>query len=110
MRRKAGLSVQSRLRFSKIQKLFDVQVFKETAMRSFCVATIVLALVGFVCPVYAQTGTSSIHGVVTDPQGRVVSGATVTLTSIATNAVRTMKTTDAGLFSFDLIIPGGYRI
>jgi len=79
-------------------------------MRFFRLVTYVLVLAVAVCPLFAQTGTSSIHGAVTDPQGRVVSGATVTLTNIATNAVRAAKTTDAGLFSFDLITPGDYRV
>jgi hypothetical protein len=59
---------------------------------------------------WSQTGTSTIRGTVTDPQGRVVSGASVTLTNSATNAIRTTKSTDAGDYVFDLIPPGTYRI
>ncbi|HEX6804412.1 MAG TPA: TonB-dependent receptor [Terriglobales bacterium] len=58
----------------------------------------------------AQTGTSTIRGTITDPNGRVVPGATVTLTNIATNAVRTTKSTDTGAYVFDLITPAKYRI
>jgi hypothetical protein len=40
----------------------------------------------------------------------VVSGATVKLTEVETNAVRTTKSTDAGGFVFDLIKPADYRL
>src|SRR5436305_14249486 len=53
----------------------------------------------------AQTGTAAVRGTVTDPQSRVVPDATVTLTSIASNAVRTQKTGPVGNVSFDLIPP-----
>lgn len=59
---------------------------------------------------WGQTGTSTIRGVVTDEQGRVVPEATVTLTNVATNAVRTTKTTDTGAYVFDLITPADYRL
>jgi hypothetical protein len=59
---------------------------------------------------WSQTGTSTIRGTVTDPQGRVVSSASVRLTDVETNAVRTTKSTDAGSFVFDLIKPADYRL
>ena len=46
----------------------------------------------------------------TDEQGRVVPNAVVSLTSLATNSVRTTKTSDTGGYVFDLIIPADYRI
>ncbi len=61
-------------------------------------------------PLTAQTGTSTVRGTITDPQGRLVSGAEVTLTNQATGNVRTMKTTDSGGYNFDLITPGTYRL
>ena len=61
-------------------------------------------------PLAAQTGTSAVRGTVTDPQGRTVAGAEVTLTNPATGNVRSMKTTESGGFNFDLIIPGTYRL
>jgi hypothetical protein len=59
---------------------------------------------------WSQTGTSTIRGTVTDPQGRVVSGAAVTLTNVQTNAVRTTKAAETGSFVFDLITPANYRL
>jgi hypothetical protein len=57
-----------------------------------------------------QTGTSTIRGTVTDPQGRVISAAKVTLTNVATNATRTTTSTESGAYAFELITPGNYRI
>lgn len=59
---------------------------------------------------WTQTGTSTIRGTVTDPSGRVVPDATITLTNVATNGVRTTKSTDTGNYVFDLITPAQYRL
>ncbi len=58
----------------------------------------------------SQTGTSTIRGTITDPSGRVLPNAIVTLTNIGTNAVRTTKSTDNGSYVFDLITPATYRL
>ena len=58
----------------------------------------------------AQSSSSSIHGTVTDPQGNVVAGATVTLTNAQKNFSRTQTTTDAGSFAFNLIPPDQYTV
>ncbi|HEX7294381.1 MAG TPA: TonB-dependent receptor, partial [Pyrinomonadaceae bacterium] len=60
--------------------------------------------------VFAQQGTSTIRGVVNDPQGNVVSGASVTLTNLGTNLSRTTTTNDTGAYSFDFVQVGDYRI
>ena len=60
--------------------------------------------------VLAQTGTSTIRGTVTDPSGRVVPGATVTLRNVSTNTARTATTTDAGTYVFDFIKPATYSV
>src|SRR5690348_7392732 len=79
-------------------------------MRFSRVGVLGLLLTTLASLTWSQTGTSTIRGTITDPQGRVVSGANVTLTNTATNAVRTSKATDAGVFVFDLIVPGTYRV
>lgn len=58
----------------------------------------------------AQTGTSAVGGTVTDAQGKAVAGAKVTLKSVATNAARSLESTNNGTYLFDLITPGGYLI
>ncbi|HLE63452.1 MAG TPA: TonB-dependent receptor [Pyrinomonadaceae bacterium] len=60
--------------------------------------------------VAAQTGTSSVSGTVTDPQGNLVPNATVTLTSVGTSTSRTQQTNDSGVFNFELIPPGEYQL
>ncbi|HQU94221.1 MAG TPA: carboxypeptidase-like regulatory domain-containing protein, partial [Pyrinomonadaceae bacterium] len=59
---------------------------------------------------FAQTGTSSVAGTVTDAQGKVVSGATVTLTNPAKNFSRTQTTNESGAYSFNSIPPDTYVI
>ena len=76
---------------------------------SFLISFVVL-VAGFAITVSAQTGTSSVRGTVVDPQGKVVSGATVTLTSTETNTARNQTTSDSGIFVFELVPPGPYRI
>lgn len=63
-----------------------------------------------VASAWAQTGTSSIVGTITDPQGSAVPAAKVTLTNVATNAKRSVLSTNTGSYAFDLITPGDYRV
>jgi carboxypeptidase family protein len=72
-------------------------------------AVVLFALLSTVTA-WGQTGTSGIGGIVTDPQGRAVPGAKVTIVNTATNATRTLQTTDTGTYVFDLILPGDYRL
>ncbi len=59
---------------------------------------------------FAQTGTSSVSGTVTDPQGNVITGATVTLTNPDKNFSRTQVTSDSGVYSFNAVPPDTYII
>src|SRR5258708_27697003 len=59
---------------------------------------------------FSQQGTSSVRGIVSDPQGNVVSGATVTLVNPGAGVSRTTTTSDIGSYSFDGVTPGDYRI
>lgn len=59
---------------------------------------------------FGQAGTGSITGAVADSTGAVVNGATVTLTSKATNQTQTATTSDEGLFTFTLLQPGIYTL
>src|SRR5690349_7976276 len=58
----------------------------------------------------AQQGTSTVRGVIKDPQGNVVPGASVTLTNLGTNLARTTTTNDSGAYSFDFVQVGDYRL
>ena len=59
---------------------------------------------------YAQSGSSTVQGTVKDPQGNLVSGATVTLTDPAKNFTRTQQTNQDGSYVFTAIPPGTYRL
>jgi hypothetical protein len=56
------------------------------------------------------TTTGAINGVISDPSGAIVPGATVTLTSTTTDAKRTAKSSASGSYRFDLLAPGSYTI
>ncbi len=59
----------------------------------------------------AQTvGTGSVVGIVTDPQGAVVSGAKVEITNKATAAVIHVTTSSAGSYTSGPIVPGDYVV
>jgi hypothetical protein len=69
--------------------------------------------VTFACtsPAWGQSATTGgLTGVVTDPSGGVISGATVTLTSSTTGQVRTAATDSSGNYKFSLIPPGTYSL
>src|SRR5882724_8758257 len=53
---------------------------------------------------------ASIQGVVTDPQGAVIPGATVTLTNLETNQVTTAKSNEAGIYNFGALPPSHFTI
>ena len=54
--------------------------------------------------------TSGLSGQVTDPTGKVIPGATVTLTNPATGATRSVKTSDDGNYGFNQVPPGTYNV
>jgi hypothetical protein len=58
----------------------------------------------------AQVTTARFYGIVTDPSGAVVPGATVTLTNQDTGAATTKTTDAAGEFMFDFVRVGKYTL
>jgi hypothetical protein len=59
---------------------------------------------------FTQTSNTSLSGVVKDPAGSVIPGATVVLTNAATSTMRSQKTGSEGRYSFDLLPPGDYKL
>jgi hypothetical protein len=53
---------------------------------------------------------ASIQGVVTDPQGAVVTGATVTLTNLETSQVLTATSDGSGIFNFNTLPPSRFLL
>jgi hypothetical protein len=71
---------------------------------------LIIALEFFaVTAAWAQTGTS-LGGRTTDPQGAIVPGATVTITSKDTGVSRTATSDTSGFYSFPQLTPGKYSI
>lgn len=75
--------------------------------RAFGILAMMLCVTVFT---FAQGTTTRITGVVTDGSGAAVPGATVTLTNEATNVSLTTSTSSSGLYVFDLIQPGSYKV
>lgn len=72
-------------------------------------ATLVLSAV-LVGGAFAQSGTSTISGSVTDQTGAAVPGATVTIIDLSTNRSRTTTTNSTGNYSFPGLKPATYRL
>lgn len=60
-------------------------------------------------PLYAQY-SSNVQGVVVDPSGAAVNGATVTLRNVETNVTAVAKSTDSGNYRFSSLPPGNYVV
>lgn len=58
----------------------------------------------------AQETTGSLRGTVTDINGAVVPGATVTVTNDATGSSQNKQTSDDGIFDFSRLAPGSYTV
>jgi len=56
--------------------------------------------------VHAQVTTGNVRGVVTDPNGAVVTNAKVTLTKKSTNNLATTQTSETGQFEFNNLLLG----
>lgn len=76
--------------------------------KAWIISTVFVALL----PVmgWAQSFTGSISGTVTDPSGAVVPSAELTLTSVATGAVRKSTTGPDGLYLFGNLQQGAYEL
>jgi len=69
-----------------------------------------VAVLFVVAGVWAQVGTTSIRGVVTDKTGAAIVGASVTLVSPAQGIQREMQTTQSGEYEFLALPPGTYAL
>ena len=76
--------------------------------RCFIVLSLVLTSCNFLSA--QATATGNIAGVVTDATGAALPNATVTATSKATNAQRTVSSNSAGQYRFDFLPAGVYDV
>src|SRR5271156_2503417 len=81
---------------------------KRDFLLNFMVGAVVSLLA--VSGAWAQAGTTSIHGVVTDKTGATVAAAHVTLTNAAQGLQRAEDTGAAGEYDFVALPPGTYAL
>ena len=78
---------------------------------SFNVLTgLLLAVALFSQPVIAQSGGGAISGVVADPSGAVVAGATVTALNVATGVSTVRTASSGGVYTVSPLLPGTYVV
>jgi hypothetical protein len=70
-----------------------------------------VAMCMFSLTTFAQSSTTGgLTGVVTDPSGAVISGATVTATNLDTGETRSVTTDASGNYKFSLLPLGNYKV
>src|SRR5258708_39328273 len=85
-----------------------IQSFLRNQIAPTCTALLVLLMLFTIGR--AQQGTSSVRGTVTDQQGKVVTGASVTLLSAERNFSRTQTTNSDGGYVFSSVPSGKYKL
>jgi len=76
----------------------------------FCFAISFVAVLFLAGPMAAQESRSTIQGTVTDAQGALVAGASVTVVNLATNEKRAATTNQAGYYEVPLLNGGSYQV
>ncbi|HYW69928.1 MAG TPA: TonB-dependent receptor [Pyrinomonadaceae bacterium] len=80
-------------------------------MKKFFMFVVALSLALVATSAFAQTTTTgSIEGIVTDPNGAAVKGATVTATSPNLISPQTATTNDSGRYQISNLPPGKYKV
>jgi hypothetical protein len=88
---------------------FFVETFGEKPLKNriFIVALLMLALASIAV---AQTSLGTITGIVKDPSGALVANAQVTITQLGTNVSRSTVTNSAGIYRFEAVLLGSYKL
>ena len=84
-----------------------ISILKSKVFLTTLTAILSLAFVG---GAFAQAGTATVSGAVTDPDGAVVPGATVMISNPATGFSRSTTTDSGGSYSFVGIPPATYTL
>ncbi len=71
---------------------------------------LITALLSLSLIAVAQTSRGTVSGIITDPNGAVIPGATVILTNLETTVTRTTTTNDEGAYRFDAVDLGNYSV
>jgi len=82
------------------------------ALRRLLLLGLYFSLLIHAAPAAAQSASSrgTLSGTVTDPQGRAVGGAKVTIRSADFSSTRTVATNDEGIFTAALLNSGAYTV
>lgn len=78
--------------------------------RSFYQVILAVVFAGVSIPAFAQVTATAIHGLVRDPSGAVVPGATLRLLDTSTGIERTTVSSADGVFVFSNLQPGSYKL
>ncbi|WP_353068017.1 TonB-dependent receptor [Tunturibacter empetritectus] len=78
--------------------------------KCFRVVSLVLFVALVVSSAFAQTTNARLSGTVRDSAGAVIPDATLTITNLGTNQVRTLRSGAEGQFADPSLIPGSYRV
>src|ERR1700692_3664151 len=87
----------------------DTSMTHSQLLRSF-VVIFALALCLGQAVLFAQYTTASLSGFITDPSGRPVPGAKVTVENVGTGLVRAFTTSEDGSYLFPALPVGAYRL
>ena len=96
-----------------IISLVSIEVLVTLTRHAVSRSTVVLsalALLILTAPAFAQMNTADIAGIVTDPSGAVVPGATVVSVNVATQAKAASSTNDAGQYVLAELPLGEYSL
>ena len=72
--------------------------------------TLIVMLFGLTGSALAQLDTGAISGVVSDPAGKVVQGATITANETTTGTTYTTTSSSIGYYGFPSVRPGTYEL
>ena len=83
---------------------------KESWLKSISLSLMFVTLCCASVLCFAQSDRGSVSGTVTDPSGAVISGATVTATSLSTGQERSATTDVSGSYKLSLLQAGAYSV
>src|SRR6266404_7268 len=83
---------------------------KDTSKQINTTLILLTALAIFANGVFAQSNTGSISGIVQDPGGAIIRGATITVTNVGTNESRTTQSNDEGYYEVPSLATGVYKV
>ena len=79
-------------------------------VRKIMISVLAISLLGAAPYLLSQSNNASIDGEITDPNGAVIPGAQVVLTSKDTKVTSTFVSDGSGLYSFRNVVPGTYQL